>query len=56
MCAPMRKIFINDFGRLRSGWRVLLFVFGPSMVRAVTHLDVSAAQCERAAQIIAELI
>src|SRR5918993_881210 len=23
----MRKIFINDFGRLRSGWRVLLFVF-----------------------------
>src|SRR5688500_4490594 len=27
MSAPMRKIFINDFGRLRSGWRVLLFVF-----------------------------
>jgi membrane protease YdiL (CAAX protease family) len=23
----IRKIFINDFGRLRSGWRVLLFVF-----------------------------
>ena len=23
----MRKIFINDFGRLRSGWRVLLFIF-----------------------------
>jgi uncharacterized protein len=22
----MRKIFINDFGRLRSGWRVLIFV------------------------------
>lgn len=22
----MRKIFINDFGRLRSGWRLLLFV------------------------------
>ena len=25
-------------------------------VRAVTHLDVSAAQCERAAHILAELI
>lgn len=23
----MRKIFINDFGRLRSGWRVLIFSF-----------------------------
>lgn len=23
----MHKIFINEFGRLRSGWRVLLFVF-----------------------------
>jgi membrane protease YdiL (CAAX protease family) len=23
----IRKIFINDFGRLRSGWRLLLFVF-----------------------------
>lgn len=23
----MRKIFINNFGRLRSGWRLLLFVF-----------------------------
>lgn len=26
MQRPMRKIFINDFGRLRSGWRALLFV------------------------------
>ena len=26
MQRPMRKIFINDFGRLRSGWRTLLFV------------------------------
>ncbi len=23
----LRKIFINEFGRLRSGWRLLLFVF-----------------------------
>ena len=26
MQRPMRKIFINDFGRLRSGWRFVLFV------------------------------
>lgn len=35
---------------------VLLFVFGARTLRAVTHLDVSAAQCERAAQVLAELI
>ena len=35
---------------------VLLFAFGARTLRAVTHLDVSAAQCERAAQILAELI
>src|SRR5215213_1806862 len=23
----MRKIYINEFGRLRSGWRLLLFIF-----------------------------
>src|SRR5918992_1664774 len=23
----MHKIFINDFGRLRSGWRAVIFVF-----------------------------
>ena len=28
MQRPMQKIFINDFGRLRSGWRLLLFVVG----------------------------
>src|SRR5215217_8017507 len=27
MRRPMYKIFINDVGRLRSGWRLLLFVF-----------------------------
>jgi membrane protease YdiL (CAAX protease family) len=26
MQRPMREIFINDFGRLRSGWRLVLFV------------------------------
>jgi threonine aldolase len=35
---------------------VLLFPFGPRTLRAVTHLDVSAAQCERAAAILSGLI
>jgi CAAX protease family protein len=26
MQRPMREIFINEFGRLRSGWRLLIFV------------------------------
>ncbi|MEP6942841.1 MAG: threonine aldolase family protein [Betaproteobacteria bacterium] len=32
---------------------VLIFAFGPRTVRVVTHLDVSAAQCERAAEVLA---
>jgi threonine aldolase len=35
---------------------VLLFAFGPRTVRAVTHLDVSAAQCMRAADLLREAI
>ena len=35
---------------------VLVFAFTPRMVRAVTHLDVSREQCERAAEILAALI
>jgi threonine aldolase len=35
---------------------VLLFAFGARTVRAVTHLDVNAAQCERASQILGEII
>ena len=34
---------------------VLLFAFGPRTVRAVTHLDVSRDQCERAAEIMFEI-
>jgi threonine aldolase len=34
---------------------VLLFAFGPRTVRAVTHLDVSRAECERAAEILVEI-
>lgn len=26
MPSPMRRLFINEFGRLRSGWRVALFI------------------------------
>ena len=33
---------------------VLVFAFGPRSVRAVTHLDVTREQCERAADILAE--
>lgn len=34
---------------------LLLFAFGPRTVRAVTHLDVSRAQCERAAEILLDI-
>lgn len=35
---------------------VLLNAFGPRTVRAVTHLDVSRAQCERAAEVLVGLL
>lgn len=35
---------------------VLLFPFGARTLRLVTHLDVSRAHCERAAQILAEIV
>jgi threonine aldolase len=35
---------------------VLLFPFGARTLRAVTHLDVNAVQCERAAAILCEII
>ena len=34
---------------------VLVFAFGPRTIRAVTHLDVSRAQCERAAEVLVGL-
>ena len=34
---------------------VLVFAFTPRMMRAVTHLDVSAEQCARAADILVEI-
>ena len=35
---------------------VLLFAFGPRTLRLVTHLDVARAQCERAADILVDII
>jgi threonine aldolase len=35
---------------------VLIFAFGPRKIRAVTHLDVTRAQCERAAEILGAVI
>lgn len=35
---------------------VLVFAFTPRTIRAVTHLDVSREQCERAAEILADLV
>ncbi len=35
---------------------VLVIVFGPRTVRAVTHLDVSAADCDRASVILREVV
>jgi threonine aldolase len=34
---------------------VLLYAFGPRTLRAVTHLDVSREQCERAAELVVGL-
>ena len=35
---------------------VLLFAFGPRSIQAVTHLDVSAGECKRAASLLIEAI
>jgi threonine aldolase len=35
---------------------VLVMAFGPRTVRAVTHLDVSRADCERAGEVLAEAV
>jgi threonine aldolase len=35
---------------------VLVNAFGPRTVRAVTHLDVTGAQCEQAADVLVELL
>ena len=35
---------------------VLIFAFGPRVVRAVTHLDVTREQCQRAAEVLVEIV
>ena len=35
---------------------VLVLAFGPGTIRAVTHLDVSLSDCERAAEVLAALV
>lgn len=35
---------------------LLIFAFGPRVIRAVTHLNVSKEQCERAAEILLEIV
>ena len=35
---------------------VLIFAFGPRTIRAVTHLDVSRQECERAADVLLAIV
>jgi threonine aldolase len=35
---------------------VLIFAFGPRTIRAVTHLDVSRQECERAADVLRQIV
>ena len=35
---------------------LLIFAFGPRVIRAVTHLNVSKEQCERASEILLEIV
>jgi threonine aldolase len=37
---------------MRGALGVLVFAFGPRTIRAVTHLDVFQADCERAASVL----
>jgi threonine aldolase len=50
--APSAEALV-EMARARG---VLMFAFGARRVRLVTHLDVSRAQCEQAADILAELV
>jgi threonine aldolase len=49
--APSAAVFVAD-AKERG---VLISAFGPRVVRVTTHLDASAQQCARAAEVIAEL-
>ena len=49
-------MLLEDFQRLLQAQGVLLAAFGPRTVRAVTHLDVSAVQCDEAAARLARAV
>ena len=51
--APAAPDAATVVGRARERG-VLVMAFGPRMIRAVTHLDVTAEQCARAAIVLAE--
>src|SRR5215216_5491870 len=60
---PMRQIFINEFGRLRSGWRLLIFAaafialtFLIATVLRVVFLFLGPRGTSDTSQIIAELV
>ena len=42
--------------RLAKEQGVLILAFAPRTVRATTHLNVSAAQCQRAGEILASIL
>ncbi len=50
---PLDAPTLSDRAREQG---VLVNAFGPRTVRAVTHLDVNRAQCERAAQVLVALL
>jgi CAAX protease family protein len=64
MHRPMRSVFINEFGRLRSGWRVLIFVLAffavlfivTTVLRVVYLLAVAIAPPLPQADLVADLI
>src|SRR6185503_6693278 len=63
MQRPMRKVFINDFGRLRSGWRVVIFsaaflalIFLLVTVLRVAFFVIGPRGSSTAAEIVAQLV
>ena len=50
--APQAQTVVNRAGK--EG--LLIFAFGPRTIRLVTHMDVSEAQCEKAAEILLDIV
>ena len=58
-CAPLGNVIPGhslSFTVKVSLVRLRVNAFGPHTVRAVTHLDVSRAQCEHAAEVLVQLL